>query len=403
MTSSGRTIIWRYYAYRVSLSNGFFIPVGILYLVEQGPGLGAVGVTQGAFLLAAVAGEIPTGYLGDRLGRRRGLILGNGTVTLVMLAYPFADSLGAFVALFVLWAFGSTFRSGTAEAWLYDLLKERFDESEFARIDGRGKSLTLGTSAATSAAAGALFAVDPTLPFFANAALKGLGIPVLLSLPSTEVQGEDGDRFSVRDAVRALRAQVSEPRIRWFAVYVSLFFAVFEVARAYEQPAAEAIGVPVVVLGLVYSGFQLVAAGASAVAGPVADRLGVRRTFVLLLPIVAVSYASVLVVSEMILLVFFVLRGLKAVTRPIQNQYFNDRLQSTGRATALSGITMSMSVAGAIAQFAAGAIVTRTGLLDLLVLSGFAITGVAALLWVSTSPVRAPGGPGGDPQPATTD
>lgn len=403
MISTERAMIWRYYAYRVSVSNGFFIPVGILYILERGLDLDAVGITQGAFLLALVTWEIPTGYLGDRLGRRRALILGSTTIASVMALYPFADSLLAFVALFVLWAFGATFRSGTAEAWLYDVLQERFDESEFTRIDGRGKSLMFGTSAVTAASAGVLFTVDPRLPFFANAAMSALGIPVLLSLPKVESTGEDGDPFSVQDAVRALRMQVRKPQIRWLVLYVSLFFVVFDLARAYEQPAAEAVGMPVVVIGFMYSGFKLMSAGASALAGPVAERVGVRKTFVLLLPIVGLSYLTVVAVPGMIIFAFFVLRGLRSLTRPIQDQYFNDRLETTGRATALSGIAMTMSVAGGIAQLLAGFVVTRTGVIDLLVLSGFAVTAVAALLWVSTSPVRTPDSSGSDPRPAATD
>ncbi len=354
----------------------------------QGLGLDAIGFTQGVFLFTIVASEIPTGYLGDRIGRRRSLILGNTLVALVMVTYPFADSFSEFIVLFVVWAFGTSFKSGTAEAWLYEMLKQRLDESEFARINGRGKTFTFGTSALTAAAAGALFAFNPIAPFLANAVLSALGIPILLSLPEVTVKDKDHDHFRIRDAVQALRIQVSEPKIRWFVLYVSLFFAVIEIARTFEQPAAVAVGMPVTLIGIMYSVFKLLSAGAASLTGVVEDRIGIQTAFVLLVPLIVVAYASVYLLPQAIILVFFMLRGLRSITGPLRNQYLNDRLGSTGRATALSGVSMTMSLAGGTAQFLAGKVVTLTGIIDMLVLSGVGIMILAAIVWLFTSPIR---------------
>ncbi|NHN61616.1 MULTISPECIES: MFS transporter [Halorussus] len=403
MTSSERLTIWRYYLYRISLNNGFFIPVGILYMQHRGLGLDVIGFTQGAFLFAVVAAEIPTGYLGDRIGRRQSLILGNSLVALVMGIYPFADSFPGFVVLYVVWAFGTSFKSGTSEAWLYEMLERRLDESQFARINGRGRSFTLGTSALAAASAGALFAINPVIPFFANAALSALGIPVLLSLPKVKVEDEDEDPFGLQDAVAALHVQVSEPKIRWFVLYVSLFFAVLEIARSYEQPAAVEVGMPVTLIGIMYGVFKLLSAGAASLAGTVEERLGIRTAFVLLVPLVVVAYATVYFLPQMIIVVFFMLRGSRSITGPLRNQYLNDRLESTGRATALSGISMTMSLAGGTAQFLAGEIVTHTGVIDMLMVSGVGIMALAALLWLSTSPIRTPNQSATETEAAMTD
>lgn len=400
--SGSRWTIWRYYAYNVSLGNGFFIPVGILYIQEQGLGLDAVGITQGVFLFAVVATEIPTGYLGDRLGRRQSLILGSALVTLVMVAYPFADSLLAFSALFVLWAFGSSFRSGTAQAWLYEILEERFDESEFARINGRGETFALVSSAATAAAAGALFAIDPVLPFFANAVMLALGIPILVSLPASSAE-ESAEQFGVGDAVRSLRMQVDRPSIRWFVLYVSLLYALFEVTRAFEQPAAVSVGMPVALIGTMYSVFMLASAGAASLAGPIYERFGVGPVFALMAPLFGVAYLFVLAVPQLIIVVFFLVRSVKSVMLPIQNQYFNDRLEDVGRATILSGVMMTMSLAGGAAQFIGGAVAPGTGPIRVIVGAGVVISLAAALVWTLTSPVRPDETSGTATEPVTTD
>ena len=48
-----------YYAYRATTSNGFWMPYGYVYLLEQDFGEAALGFANAAFLFAMVAAELP--------------------------------------------------------------------------------------------------------------------------------------------------------------------------------------------------------------------------------------------------------------------------------------------------------------------------------------------------------
>ncbi|WP_458210804.1 MFS transporter [Haladaptatus sp. NG-SE-30] len=223
--SESRSVIWRYCAYKISNSYGFYLPVGILYLTEvRGYGLGVIGLTQAAFLLALMAAEIPTGYIGDRIGRRASLALGNSLAALSLGTYVFLDSPLVYVLVNVVWAIGWGFQSGTGEAWLYELLDSRFDASEYTRISGRASTVLLVTSAVTAAAAGVLVSVDWSIPFLANAALAALGIPILFTLPAVESEIDYADTFTVREATHTLRLQVGRPEVRCLVAYTALFY-----------------------------------------------------------------------------------------------------------------------------------------------------------------------------------
>ncbi|MFB6242604.1 MAG: MFS transporter, partial [Halobaculum sp.] len=65
-----RLLRLRYYAFRASNSAGFYLPISIVFLQQQGFGLAFIGATQAVFGLASLLAEVPSGYLGDRLGRR---------------------------------------------------------------------------------------------------------------------------------------------------------------------------------------------------------------------------------------------------------------------------------------------------------------------------------------------
>lgn len=416
--ADSRRIVRRFYVYSVTNAYGFYLPVYVLYLQEhKGFGLAVVGLVGAAFQFAMLGAEIPTGYLGDRIGRRASLALGNALGALTMLGFVVADSVAGFVGLYVVWAFGWAFKSGTGNAWLYELLERHGEESEYARVRGRANTVTLLTSAVTAIAGSLLVTVNWNLPFLANAALVALGIPVLLSLPAvgtetvdsesndaesedvendevesndTESNDVDDEVFSVRDAAQMLRIQAGRPAVRWLVVYVALFYALFAVTKTFEQPALRAVGVPIPALGVLYAGFKVVSAGAASMAGWLEERFGVRGVFALLAPVMGLAFASVAVVPAMIIPVVFLNRNVRMVTKPIRNQYLNDRLGDAGRATVLSGVSMVLAVAAGTARLVGGWLAARMDLLTFLAWTGVVLAGAAGLLWLVSSPVRPP-------------
>lgn len=416
MTDS-RGLIWRYYLFRMTNSAGFYLPVAIIYLQDREFGLAFVGYAYAVFGVATLAAEIPTGYLGDWLGRRASLAVGSALRALVLVAYPFADTAAVILTLHVVWAIGRSFRSGTQDAWLYELLDRRFDESQFARIEGRGSTVLLVTSAAGAITGGFLYGVDIAYPFLANAGLALLGIPLLFTFPA--VDGEPGggdatdvdtgtdapdtgtaatdtgtDVFTVRDAVTVLRLQAGRSEVRWLVAYAALFNALFLVTRIYEQPALDAVGVPVAGLGFLYAGFKLVSAGAASAAGWFEERFGTHGVFLSLIPVYGIAYAGIALAPMFVVPVLFLNRGLRVVTRPIRNQYLNDRLDDVGRATVLSGAAMVLAFAGAIARTIAAWGAAAFGPVLFLPVAGVLIALAGGVLWVLVSPVRSTGRPG---------
>jgi len=390
------SLVRRYYLYRATLSAGFYIPVSVVYMKSQGLGLADIGFVQGAFLFSMVASELPTGYLGDRLGRRNALALGNAIVVAVMLGFAVADSTPAFAVVYVVWAVGWTFRTGTTDAWLYELLAERDAEDEHAKISGRANSTLLVVSGATALAAGVLYTIDPAVPFLPNAGLAALGLPILATLPKTQGSGgagpeaEEQAKMSVREATHALRTQLPRPSIRWIVVYAALFNLVFSVTRVFEQPAMQSVGVQVAELGVLYAGFKLVSAVASSAVGPIQDRVGTRGVLLALVPIVAVAYASFAVVPILLVPALFVRRATQRVTRPVRNEYINDRLENVGRATVLSGVSMALTLVSGTANVLGGRVAADIGPLAFLSAVGVTSALAGGLLWVVARPVREP-------------
>lgn len=392
-----RVDLWRYYVYRVTTSMGFWVPVSVVYLLDKGFDLAFVATAQAVFSASLLLAEVPTGYLGDRLGRRGTLALGSGWRAACVGGYVLADSGPAFLALQAGLGVAWALRSGTKDAWLYELLGEAAEKSEFARVEGRASTLLLATSAATAVAGGLLYGVDPRLPFAANAALAVVGVPVVLSTTPVGAGTADDDPLSLGGALRVMELQVHRPAVRWLVAYSVLLFLAFDLTRTFEQPALEAVGVPVAGLGLLYAGVKVVSAGAAAAVGWLNDALGTRRALALLAPAVAVVYGVLLVEPLSMVVVLFAYRSLRTVARPLRNQYLNDRLADVGRATVLSGVSMVLSLVGVGARLAAGPLASRVGPVAFLGFAGVGLAAVAGVLWLATSPVRPAAAGGGAP------
>lgn len=382
-----RTVIYRYYAYSMTTSIGFYIPVGVVFLEEVRQfSLDAIGLIMAAYLVGMLVGEIPTGYLGDRLGRRRSLFVGNALMTGSLVSWAVLQTPIQYALLNVVWAVGTTFRSGTADAWLYEFLETADRASEFARISGRARSARLILSAGGAIIAGILVTHQWTLPFYVNAGVAALGLPIVMSLPAVEQNPEEV--FTVGDAARTLGIQARRPELRWFVVYAALFYGVFQLALAFEQIALREVGISLTGLGVLYAGFKLVAAGAASQAGRVQDRFGARSVFKLYAPVIGLAFAGVALQPLLLLPVLFLNRGLNTLTRPVRNQYINDRFSGMGRATVLSGASMVLSLVAASADVLGGVVAESVGAVQMLVGAGMVAAGLAGVLWLTVSPVR---------------
>lgn len=385
-----RGLIYRYYLYRITTSAGFYLPVSVLILQDKGFGLGFVAFAYAVYALGTLLAEIPTGYLGDRIGRRASLALGCVLRVVVIGLYPFLETAGAYLVVHVVWATGRSFRSGTQDAWLYEVLAARFDESAFARVESRGRVARLVVSAGGAIVGSLLYGMDPSFPFLVNAGLATLGLPLLATFPvvADSDDPDEAELFTVGDALALLRAQAGRPAVRWFVAYAALFHALFLVTRIYEQPAFDEIGVPVAGFGLVYAGFKLASAAAASTVGQLEERLGVRSVFALLMPLYGLAYAALLVMPALVIPALFLNRGLSTVTAPLRNQYLNDRLENVGRSTVLSGAAMALAFVGGIARVVVGTAASGFDAVSLLGWAAVVIVPLAAVVWVATSPVR---------------
>lgn len=361
-TESPRVVL-QYYVYRAVGNPGFIQPIYVLYLLFHDLSFAQIGVIGAVQSIIVVGGEVPTGYVGDRIGRRNSLVVAQLLFIASTVAFIVGSDVVVLTVAFALISFGGTFISGSADAWLYDILDEHLDGDEFTHVRGRGGAIGQWVMAATMIGGGVMYGLDPVVPFYALLVMRVVTLGVVLSLPKNaaysddearkESAGQDDDTLTSIDALPIIRNRLASRELRAFVAFMALFFAVSATTSAYVQPIAQetlrnAIGplldaynvTEAASLGLLYASFTVVSAIASDYAGDLRDAVGTRTAILGITAIAGVLFVAPAIVPILSFPMFFAMRGSRSLLSPIVGQYLNDHVESVGRATVLSAVSM---------------------------------------------------------------
>lgn len=375
--------VLKYYAFRASQRAGFTVPIFILFFTGRGLSLAQVGVLEALWTVTVLVCETPTGYLGDRLGRRHGLAVGTLLAAAGSVAFVFAHTFAAFAAVILLRGVAATFKSGTDAAWLYDTLQERADEDRYVHVSGRAGAVGRLTHGGAALAGAPLFAIDPTWPWLVEGAVGASGVLVLATVSEPAREAGERETADPRPDLRRALAQVRETlgtrEVGAFVALVGLLTALLNTVEIFVQPTSVGVvGIDPAHLGVLYAGFTLVAAAVSARTGWLQARVGVRRWFLAAPAVLGVVLVAVAVAPVLAIPAFVLGRAVSAGSGPLAGQYLNDRTASEGRATVLSAASTVRSLFTAPMNVLGGALATALALpVGLGILGGVLLVGTA--------------------------
>ena len=403
--TAGRNI-GLYYLYKSTKAVEFYRPIMYLYFLSLGLDFTAIAVLEGIYNVTTLVTEVPTGYVGDRVGRRNSLLIGTTIITLALVGIGFAGTFVQLAALYACWSFGYTFRSGTSDAWLYDTLTDDLSEDRFAHVRGRGQAVALLVGVGGSILGGYLAKIDLAYPFFVAAGVTAIGVPVLLGMDEpASYEESESDELGVRKAANVIRETLSHRNLRAFVVYYFvLFSAVSYLVFMYVQPVLKTV-LPQVgvtpgnvepILGWFYAAISLLSAGLSYYTGAIRERVGLRTWFLAIPFVVGIALVTLHAVPLLAIPTFLFARGIAETTRSLASQYVNDRIDTLGRATVLSSLAMVSSLAVIPFQLGSGLLSDATSpLTALAVAGGVLVVGSLGILgW--EQPIQSPTGHGAE-------
>lgn len=129
----------------------------VALLAARGFSLAEIGIAEGAFHMASLLFEIPSGVISDVFGRKKCMILSQWMFILSALLMIFSKGLQGICVSMVINAFGYNFASGTRESLAYDSLKTAGQEERYLAYSSMEYSIyRIGSACATLCAGLAL-------------------------------------------------------------------------------------------------------------------------------------------------------------------------------------------------------------------------------------------------------
>lgn len=182
--------------------------------------------------LATTALEVPSGYMSDRLGRRKTLLAAAIAYLLATALLVVGDGFAQFALANVLLGAAWAFASGTDSSLLFQSLRAEGRASEVEAQELKAWRFSFAALALSALIGGALALYGERLPYIATlaAALGLLVLTALLREPPASPQ------LGHRDNLRAIGASLGHPTLLWILCLWLATYAFSHIPFVFGQP-----------------------------------------------------------------------------------------------------------------------------------------------------------------------
>lgn len=338
-----RRSVRRFFLFQISTEMRFESAIWIIYLQSRGLSLAQVGLAEAAFHMAPLLIEIPSGSFADLIGRRWSLATGSLLVAVSSVALWMANSLPlAMLALFLSGA-SFSFRSGADQAYLFDTLSLEADgQRSYPSLLGRllGAMYVVGAAAAWIGAAVSEVNYGFTFGLCIGVGLAGtwLASGLLESNRNAQSTQPTTERGSLRQHMTETRDILrGSILLRLMLAFSAIYWVAATISHLYLQAAFADRGLSNSRIGLVVGATGLVNAIGAAFAGRVAGRGAFKTQLIILATVSGIGLIGTGVSGLGVAIAAYLTANLASgLIEPLISNWFNERLESTRRATVLS-------------------------------------------------------------------
>ncbi len=190
-----------------------FMPVAYLLFANIGLNQFQIGLLQAAFMGALLILEIPTGYLADRISRKKVNALGDLMIAFAALIYFFAGSFGQALVAEILFGLGLSLTHGADSA----LLKAHSEKSglNYTRIASRLESVRFVAAGFGAIVGGLIGAYNIRWPFLLQAIIFGVAFLIALRVKDLGKK-RVSKHHPIKDIGRVVKYCIhGHPRLFW--------------------------------------------------------------------------------------------------------------------------------------------------------------------------------------------
>lgn len=369
------------YAWYKIFTKRLFLPLITIQLVT----VGQVTLEQIA-LIAVITSivqavlQMPAGYIADKIGNRRSVILGAAISVTSPLFYAFMPNFWGGLIASVLFFGGYAFQSGAIEAFMHDTLVALKREKQYAKVMGRAQTYGLLANVVLVALVPLTYAVHPTLPFILG--FFSLVAMLWLTISFEYPKNHETSRAQPKSPFGAVRSIVNWQNITLF-VFAGFMAGVANKGGEFRELLLLDIGVAVEWMGFIVALSSL----AGAFMGwhvHILDKLRPLAFYLLDLVIIAGCFVLIGLTSNMFVAIsaFTFFAGYTRVRTIIFQSKMLHEITHVYKATLISALNLFNLIGDIIAITLITAFVTENDYLLGHTLFGIAVAVIGFALWM---------------------
>jgi len=346
--------------YVINVLDGlkFTMPVWILFL-QQSLTNGQISILASILFFSSLVFELPTGAFADLLGKKSTIITGFLVSVVATILFTILTSFQSLIIVFILMGLGEALVSGAFEALVYDSLKQDGREKEFRGINAKLMYVMQIGFVGGTVLGGVFGNIDLRLPFMIYAGLQLVVAIVTMFVREPDI---DSEKFTLKNylnqTVLGFKQLTKSEFIKWLSI---LYMLVGGISWVFQR-----LIVYTSLIDLGYSGMDI---------GFITGFFRLLNILILvkLLRMLhkKVGYGDLLLLP--LLMVFFYMPGMwltKFVALPfigggmliatarfvLLSPYVNEEVESKYRATAISAMSMLVSLVYIVSTFLIGTV-----------------------------------------------
>jgi MFS family permease len=330
----------------------FHMPVWVAYELQY-LSLSQLALIEAIMQGAQLVSELPTGAVADLLGKRMSVIIGRIIGIFGMLLYASSTRYTSFIVYALISGFGESFVSGAKDALIYDSLKQDNRESVYAKIASKASFIFQFSFAAAILAGGILSLWGYKTAIYAAIIADTAALVLSFWFKEPYI---DTEKFTIPRYLRQFRQGFMElfktPYIRDISLfYIGVGGITWSAMMIFNTSLLTTIGYTTFQIGIIVAIIRLFNSSVLFGALNLKSIVTKKRVYLLFPALMILCYLPGVYLTKSLAIVAIAVSIFVSASRwVILGSYVNEHYESKNRATALS--TLSMFVSLAVVGFA---------------------------------------------------
>lgn len=353
--------IWKYAILLIANKRIFIAILGAYYLTIPGVTPQMIGIVLLVGSFSGFIFEIPSGYMSDKIGHKKALIVSRVLMLLSTLFFLVGNNITFLILAGIFLSAGAAFHSGTGSAFMHETLRGLKREGDYSEVMGKISSIGFAVPVVLTVIVPFLVSVSYKTPFLIAFVIDAIGLLVAISLKVPPVSPEHVEEIGATNFRQVMQEGY---RLNYFSIALfsgivsGVLFSVGGFRAAYQT----FLEIPVIWYGVFFGTGRAFASLMLAYSGKI------KRYFTL-----PSFYGSQLVVYPLLILIlgissnwwvvvvtFIVINAFQWGLSKIDEGYQLDIIKTSKfKATLLSAGSQIDQVVAAVSSFGFGYIIER--------------------------------------------